>query len=731
MNAGIRRIGGAVVLILSLLAVSPADAGEPPSQKDEEQRPKGTEEQAPVANVAPASPEPAEESRPSGQEPAAEADVTAPEATAEVEPSVVLEEILVVVKRYDEEAARATPSIDRIGRRDIDRTQSPELAASLSELPGVLVEPGAVPGQASLVSIRGAARFHTLVLLDGIPMNNSANAGVFNFSGFTTSAVESVEVLRGSYSLLYGSEAIGGLISINTRKGRGSPNGFVHLEGGSFSTHREVLGFDAGGEEMDIALTVSNLQSAGNGEREDFRTTEFVTRLGMDLSERVRLESTVYYGDSEYQVPFAGDTRPGGPLPREPNEESATRRLAGGLNLFAGPADWCDIRLHASVLDENWTWDDGANEPTSFDPDGEPGSGDEFEQWIDEFHGERIQTDYRVRGSGTLYLNEIFDSRYADEGGLDFELIVGGEYVTQKTRETQVFPDPGATTGPAMRSTFIEDSIRTWSWFVLGQVVFPDGDLFENGVVNAGFRRDDNSAFGTANSPFAGARVTLAPTGTVIRSAYGEGFRAPRVAELYNNFIGNPELGPETSKSFDVGILQPLFDGRLGLSLTWFQLDLENGVFLNASTWKLDNFPEGTRNRGWEFGLGADLGAGFRLRGALTHQDRRNPAGKQIAVPRYGSFGLSWADPSWLVSLDGFYSAGRAVLTRTYTDPDPDERANPGRRTLVQIAGRYRVSERVSLFARVENLLNDKYVISPTGSLGLPRGFFMGGRIDF
>ena len=136
--------------------------------------------------------------------------------------------------------------------------------------------------------------------------------------------------------------------------------------------------------------------------------------------------------------------------------------------------------------------------------------------------------------------------------------------------------------------------------------------------------------FGGETSPFVGARVTAAPTDTTLLANWGEGFRAPKPAELDDPFVGNGDLGPETSTSFDVGATQPLAGGRAEVGITWFRLDTDDLIAFDPSATspsrpygQLVNFQQ-TRTTGWELEGRADLGAGFAVRAAYTRQNPRD-----------------------------------------------------------------------------------------------------------
>lgn len=142
------------------------------------------------------------------------------------------------VDRFDETLEQVGNDITVIGRREIELRGEPFLADLLRTVPGVDVVQAGGPGGTTSVFIRGSDSSHTLVLVDGVPVNDAAGtAASYDFANMTTDNIERVEILRGPQSVMYGSDAIGGVISIVTRKGSGPLKGSVSGEWGSYETN--------------------------------------------------------------------------------------------------------------------------------------------------------------------------------------------------------------------------------------------------------------------------------------------------------------------------------------------------------------------------------------------------------------------------------------------------------------------------------------------------------------
>jgi vitamin B12 transporter len=257
-------------------------------------------------------------------------------------------------------------------------------------------------------------------------------------------------------------------------------------------------------------------------------------------------------------------------------------------------------------------------------------------------------------------------------------------------------------------------------------------------VAVLGYRTDDHSVFGREGSPYAGLRAEVARA--TLHGSYGEGFRAPKPGELFDAFIGNADLGPETSQSLDAGVSREFFGDALTLGATWFRLDVDGLIAYDASATtpsrpfgQLTNFAR-TRTTGFEYEARADLGCGFRARAAYTTQ---NPRDRDTGLPlpnrarRFGSAGVSWEGGDVLVSLDGFFSGSNGNQGGEFTAPDGDAREHPGRRSVVDLSLSWRASDTLTVFGGVRNLLDDDWVATPSSPRGNGIGVYAGASLEF
>lgn len=625
------------------------------------------------------------------------------------------QEIIVVASRRETSAATTTSAVQVFGADDFERLRPFSVSDVLRETPGAYVSPDGPPGQFTRVFLRGAASNQTLVLVDGIPQNDATAGGLFDFGDLGMTGVERVEVLRGSYSVLYGSEAIGGVVNVTTRRGHGPISGYAVAEYGSFGTRREEVGVSQGDAKSDFAVAVGDSATDGPRDREEFAEHDAAGRFGFAFSDVLRFDGSLRVADSRTQSPF--DFASKGALPSDADVGRRRETASGGGTLTWTAVDWLTVRATASAFN---VWSRFTNGPKDA-ADGR-----------EELDSVNEATDLRARLEATAVLaKQTGDKR---KSGVGVDATAGGEYLDERSVSTSTSPNFGA---PGYSTTRGNDTTRTKSPFVQADALLPDlaGDddapATRNAVVTAGVRRDDHSVFGTQNSPYFGGRVDV--LGTTLRSSYGTGFRAPKPSELFDPFVGNATLGPETSKSFDVGASRRFLDGALAVGVTWFRLRVNDLIAYDGKTFKLENFSR-TQTTGFEYEASADVGAGFDVRASLTSQ---NPRDLDTSAPlanrarTFGSAGVEWRGGAWRVSLDGFFSGKNPGQGAEFTSPDADARSHPGRRSLVDLSATWQARKDLRVFGGIRNVLNDKWVATPDSPEGPGVGVYAGVELDF
>ena len=553
------------------------------------------------------------------------------------------EEDLVVSAAVEPTEKRSTPaSVTIISADEIEAQQATDVVDLLAAVTGLQVVQSGAPGQVASIFTRGTESDHTLVLQDGMPLNNPYFGG-FNPAFLPTDGIERIEVVRGPFSALYGSSALGGVIQILSSRRDGAN---LRLEGGSNGYLRG--GIDAGQSWGNLRLDVSGHLRREDGELDNsfFDSEELRIRATWDANENLRLGLWTRLNDSKTGIPLAS----GQPTP---NRRIAWEERELGLPLSAQVGSWNIDALLTEVRYDN-----------------------RFEDPDDPFGFHFGQTESSARRA------RFSVSR---EAGENLWFALGSEYERLEVDDRSSF---GVSLDGAEQATLA----------FFGQSRYQTGPV----TFDAGLRYDDNNVFGSHTSPRLGM-VVEAGANWRFRGSYGEGFRAPSLGELFFPFSGNPELVPETSESWEVGI--ELERDGFRLSLTGFRNQIDNLIDFDFLTFTNINIGE-ARTEGlelegrWRIEL-------LTLRGQLTLLDAKDQVSGLPLLRRAdtsASLGLTFQPGDWVLDLRGLYVGSRPDI-----DPVTFGRTTNESYTVFDLAARWNVSQLLVPYARVQNLADERY----------------------
>lgn len=558
------------------------------------------------------------------------------------------DETLVVTAALEEQPAEETSaSVTVIGRDEIEDRQATSVQDLLRTVPGVTVVQSGSPGKATSVFMRGTESDHTLVLWNGIELNDPF-FGAFDWAFLPTDGVERVEVVRGPTSALYGSEAIGGVVQVLTRA---TPGTSVRLEGGERNFLRGALTTSGQAGPVHLDVTGHARQSDGRVTNDFFDGEEVALRADWAASDSTAIGLVARANDSEIGVPF---DFLGNPSPHR-TQSRQTRQLAVPVTWVSGP--W---RVDGQL----------SHTQTALvfrDPD-DPFTGSDTDADRD---AARVVGSYRFRK--------------------DLWAAVGADW----DRDAVTNRPTVAALGPGLENATQE----TWSTF--GQIFWDTGPV----ALDLGARRDDNDAFGAKTTLRAAATAPLG-AGTRVRASYAEGFRAPSLGDLYYPGFSNPDLQPETSQSVEVGLdwASTAGHGKEGpgwrLGLTAFSTDLDNLIVFDFVRSLPLNIGR-ARSRGVELSVER---TGRRLAGRLgaTYQEPEDlTTGEQLLrrPKRSASLVLSWR-PVRAVTLN---------TTVDHVGSRPGLGAELDAYTTVGLAASWHWTKRIEPTLRVENVLDEQY----------------------
>lgn len=523
--------------------------------------------------------------------------------------------IVVTAAAAEEQAAETTGTVTVITAPEIAARQATTVAELLRTVPGLALAQSGSPGHATALFTRGTDSNQTLVLWNGVPLNEPYIGG-FDWASFATDGVERVEVARGPFSALYGSAALGGVVQVLG----GPPRGLgVRLEGGDDGWRRAAITAGAATGALELGATAHRLRSDG-AQRNDFFDSDAATvSARWRPASGARLGALARWNDADIGIPRSG----GLPTPRQ-TQHTRDLQLALPVEWQAGAWEVDGLASHATTeLDYR-------------DPDSALG--------------------YTRADTTTATDRARAAASYAfAPGRADARVSFGGDWQRQQVTDGSVF---GANL----------DDVARRQWGAFGELHWASGPW----VVDAGVRRDDHQLYGGHTSPRVGARVRLGG-GWSARASYGEGFRAPSFSELYYPGSGNLGLLPETTRAAEAGL--DWERGRVAVRVTAFRNRLRDLIDFDVSTFTSVNVGRArTQGVEAELNLRGDHGS---LRLDATRLDAENLAdGTDLLNRPHDSAALvaTWSPARFTLSGTVRYAGERRsypyVLLPSYTVAD-------------------------------------------------------------
>ena len=592
-------------------------------------------------------------------------------------------DIVVTATRAEQDRREVGQAITTINRDDLDRRQIVSVADILATTPGVSLSRNGSTGGLTYVRLRGAEADQTLVVIDGIRVNDpSSTGGAFDFANLLASSVERVEVLRGPNSVPWGSQAIGGVVNILTADPARLASGDVTARAQTEYGYANQLYATAGlqgrtgilsGVLNGGYLRTDGISSAASGtERDGYRQIGASGRLGLAITDNVGIDLRGYYADSHLRYDGFANTPPFGPA--DGPQSGKTQELYGYAgayaNLFEGRFR---NRVAFTIADIN---------RDNYDPD--------FPS-IARGRSERYEYQADVRATDAV------------------RLVAGAERENSRFNDGDTFANTGITS-------------------VYGQaIVKPLRPL----TLTGGVRHDDHDQFGGQTTFGADGALAL-DTGTTLRASYGEGFKAPTLFQIFS-FYGNGRLDPETARSFDLGAQQSLLDGRASIGATYFNRRTRNQIGFRSCT-RAEQATAGSICVGRPFGVydntartradGVEVELALQPVDALTlranftylHARNRSPGANGLDLARR---------PGETASVDADYRfpfglrVGGTVLIVGDSFDDVGNFTRLDGYALGSVRASLPVGERLEVYGRIENVGNERYqTVAGYGTFG-------------
>jgi vitamin B12 transporter len=625
-----------------------------------------------------------------------------PPPVAESDDAKKTEKIVVTATRVETPEREVGSSITAVRSDEIIRRQRKTVASALRGTPGLDVARSGGPGAGTSLFLRGAPSEFTHVMIDGVEMVDPMSAGrSLDFAHLTTDNVERVEVLRGPQSTLWGSDAMGGVVNIITRRGSGEPRFYALTEGGSFHTYRQAMGLSGGSKLYHYSVGASLLKTDGisrsreeplfgpneedgNPETDGYSNASFSGRFGITPIEQLELQFFVRYIDAETHIDgwdYAGGTSIDD-LDHSTRYEQLLLKGQATVTLFDGIWDQT-ISVTNNDVDRDETND-------------QDDSSDNILKAA--YNGRILKFDWQHN----LHLHETNT------------LTLGMEIENERGDSQRIETMWGTT----YNTTFDEEDEQTWSLYAQDQI-----KLFDSLFITLGIRHDEHQRFGTETTWRVAAAYLYEPTDTRIKASAGTGFKAPSLFQLHSSF-GNLDLDPQEARGWDFGFEQYILERKYGFGATWFRNDFDDMITYDFVTSKYMNINE-VDTEGLEFFATAEPLQDLHLRVYYTYMQAED-RDTGLDLPRRAKNKYS-ADVSYLflekkasVSLGVDFVGDRPDISDMHLDSY----------TVVNLAGSYQVHEHVQLYGRIDNLFDEDYQEAAT--YGVPGiGAYFGVKVTF
>ncbi|MBV6658450.1 MAG: TonB-dependent receptor [Devosiaceae bacterium] len=548
--------------------------------------------------------------------------------------------------------ARAGSAVSVVTREQIEQAGYLSVSDALRAVPGVSFNTSGGYGSETSIRLRGAESHHTVVLIDGVPVSDPTDTRAeFDFRTLPTSAIERIEVLRGPQSALYGSDAIGGVINIITRRADQGLSGEATVEGGSYGTHRETATVGYGGALASFLGSVSHVSTEGfsrtqvDPEKDGVRQWSGFAQMGVQLSEYVRVDGQLQASDTTTDYD------------RTPTRTTGTQDRVRDMRSVNG-----HLRARVETFEERWvhTLTVSGGRTENVDDSGSITNYSGLQQ------GAEYVSTMNFGAAGTLLVGMGIEQHEAEQTGGFF-----GPYDAQETY---------------------------WSAFAMHQ--FSIGPRLH---LSAAIRLDDFDGAGEFVTGRGTAVFEIFETETRFHASVGTGAKAPTLYQRFGPIGANPDLLVEESFGADLGITQVLFDGRATVDVTGFYNRFDNlidyqGGFINvdeAETYGVEVSATARvipgqldASASYTYLIAKDLTTGNRLRRRPEHEG-------QLTLTYLGIDRLSLSATAFVVGGDRFNDFDNLVALDPYVRVDA--------------SASYQVHEHLEVFGRIENLFDADY----------------------
>lgn len=565
------------------------------------------------------------------------------------------DDIVISASRVETKRIETGSSITILDAQYLQENQARSVAEVLQDVPGVSVSNSGGLGSTTSVFIRGAESNKTLVIIDGIEVNDlSSITGGYDFAHLMADNIERIEVLKGSQSALWGSDAMGGVINIVTKKGQAGFNPSGSIEIGENDYHKEAVSISGAQGSSHYSLFASNLEtdgiSAKNGEFDDpdddgYQNQNVTLKAGHQFSDIFAVDTILRYSDAEREYDgYSSDAN------------SKNRQHQAKLNTHL---DLLNKQLKNRL---SIAFSDSDNENFS-------GSTSQYQ-----YKGQKVKTDLQ----SDYYFKPVND-------------------YTQ-------------------RLSFIaeheNDKYQSWSMDekqrieASGLVLGYGADWQKTVFVNAAVRQDFNNKFDDTTTYHLDISAWVSD-GTRVHASHGTGVKNPSLGQLYGyspsawgDYVGNSDLQPEESLSWDAGVEYNFAEADAYIDLTYFDSRYTDMHSYQSNTYV--NLDDKATARGVELTGSLKINKDFRANASYTFMETDDGAGDELLRRPKHSASIN-ANYKYTDNLSANIGARYVGKRLDYGNVDLDDY------TVVNIAAAYQVNEHITLSGRIENAFDKDY----------------------
>jgi vitamin B12 transporter len=460
-------------------------------------------------------------------------------------------EIVVTASRIATPKKEIATSVTIITQQELQQTKKTYVLEALQEVLGLSILQSGPVGSSASVMLRGANSEHTLVMIDGVEVNDPITPSrTYDFSHLTVAGIERVEILRGPQSTLYGSDAMAGVINIITQNGQGKPRFHLSSLGGSYRTFSGAAGLTGSAAKLRYSFWAStqtsqgfsaaNAALEGNAEADGYKNLSLSARVGYKASDNIDLDFSARLIDTKSDIDNYGSA-----FGDDPNNIQTydSLYLKGHIRGLFLKNRW-EQKLTLSHVHSKRETDNPFDDQHPFDAD------------RSHYQSSLIKMDWQ----NSIFLNRSNTLTF----GAEHQRELGeSSYYSESIwgPSTSFFPQKKTH----LTGFYFQDQIR------IAEVFF----------LTAGLRLDSHSQSGRSTTYRIAPAFFIQQTNTKLKATYGTGFKSPSLYQLYApaniwGLIGNENLNPEETTSWDMGIEQEIWDGKIRLGGTYFSSRFEN-----------------------------------------------------------------------------------------------------------------------------------------------------------